>query len=139
MIPYGDYSGNPDLSSSWTSLHWPPENWLPPWLIAATANDLLYTGVEHTFGNHVTSMFLYTFVEGWYPALGTSKQGFHYETPQEKVDLINTFGGLAIDAHPVDTPLDGVVAQEVYNAHFRVGALSGARSTDFNETYFLPI
>jgi len=139
VIPYGEHSGNPDKTNDWDELHWPPEDWLLPSTIAAVSSKLLYTGPEQVYLYHITTMFLPIYLEGWYPGLSTTKEDYHYENREEMVDIINAYGGIAIDAHPTLVPPEGVVAQEVYNALFRIQYIDGVRGEDFNETYFLPL
>ena len=140
VIPYGTYSSMPPpyLDYVWNELHWPPEDWLAPATMAAVEGKLLYPGPEHGYLNHITSMFLNTYIEGWNSGLGTPKESHHYETIEEGVSLINNFGGLAIHAHPTIPPTQGVAAQEIYNALFRIQYLDGIRSEDLNEDTFIP-
>jgi hypothetical protein len=114
------YSGAPHLALAWTERRWPPEDWLPKELLAGLENIRFFIpSAEEVAPQHVVSPFLTQYIEYWYPSSPREKQPYHYQTTNEAIQLIHSFGGLAFLAHPIDCcrHLTGYHAVEIYNAH----------------------
>ena len=110
------------LFRSWRELHWPPEDWLSTTLIdeLSTSGRLLYPNVENVGSStaHVTSPFLETYLERWYPDESPEKLDWHYESAQELIDLIWQNDGVPILAHPLkELGLTGYHAVEVFSGY----------------------
>jgi hypothetical protein len=133
-VSFLQYSGVPGQTSSWKELHWPPEQWFTPAVLASLRSiQLLIPDVEQGGWSHATSPFLTTYLECYQDASSrypnprcaqapAPKQAYDYSNEAQLVNLIHQFGGLVSLAHPIDPrpnpPVDSlpVDAMEICSA-----------------------
>src|SRR6266516_570503 len=117
------YSGVASLGKSWKERHWPPEDWLPrAFLDSLRSIKLFIPSGEEVGRGHITSSFMTTYIALWQPAYYPQREPWHYGSTQECIDLIRTYGGIPILAHPwlyYDHPggVSRFAGIEVYSAY----------------------
>lgn len=124
-----DYAGKKSGGAAYCDYRlWPVHKYLSCFdsdeeLLASLQNIRLFIPSMEEIGcHHMTSPFLTEYIELWEPDYCQTKQQWHYETSQQCIDLINTYGGMAIIAHPTDSAetymeLEGYLGIEIVNGY----------------------
>jgi hypothetical protein len=144
VIGLSDYSGVASLSYSWTARRWPPDAYLTKSFMTGLKHIKTFIpDAEDVEFLHLESPFLTTYIAKWEPALYPTRQPWHCASTQECIDLIATYGGLPIVAHPWSNwrdyeSLKGYFGVEVYNAYgtyqHEFGTDTSLTNTDPNAT-----
>jgi hypothetical protein len=105
-VPLFNYSGLKNHKTSWTEVKWPLSKYLNNYetdseFLETTKNlKILFRSVEEVSTMHIVSVFLLYYIAFWEVEEYQSHEDWHYNSPQEAIDLININDGLAIIAHP---------------------------------------
>lgn len=128
VVSLMDYSGNKVFDYAYRERTWPPERWLPAWMLKEFVNiKLLIPNAEEVgSAHHVTSPFLETYIESAPPLLdseaGASAPALpstQYRTLNEAIVVIRNNGGMPCLAHPFTytyANMRTVRCAEMYNA-----------------------
>lgn len=126
VVSLMDYSGNPAMSYSWTERIWPPERFVPKWVMDSLVNVKLFVPNAEEIGirAHLTSPFLTTYIEGGSDQ-APWKVEWQYSSMEEAFDVIRNYDGIPCIAHPWTvsyTTIKGTFCVEIYTAFAAAGS-----------------
>ncbi len=124
-----DYSGNASHDYAMQQRMWPPEQWVPAWMLSSLTSLKFFVPNAEEVGDiqHGTSPFLMTYIETVTATQG-SRQAWQYRSIPEMFEVIRANGGFPCLAHPWTFPyetLQGAFCVEIYTAFGEARRLDG--------------